>query len=339
MASQTGYVNIVRVLIDANASVNQPCCTGKSALCIAANNGHDAVVELLLAQPDIVVDMVDDVRWTPLLWATANGHKGIVQQLLDANANTECADENGYTSLMRAVYNHHFSVCALLLQHNANVNHRNKFGATSLYWAADRGEHTVELLLDAKALVDLGNNNSQTPLFAAAKNGHLAILRRLLLAGANVHHVTDTMQTLLHEALRYVANAELVDELLDAGVDPHAINATGWAPLHYAARRGDRNCISSLLKAKVDIDCADDHGDTPLILAVKLERTDAVQLLLESGADWLKKGKQSARQVARNKSDKVQSLFHCSLCGWQGMCCAECRKKYCAIECDKISGQ
>jgi len=55
--------------------------------------------------------------------------------------------------------------------------------------------------------------------------------------------------------------------------------------LRQAAESGDQPALQALLDRHVDIDSRDDMGRTALMLAVLHGRTDAVDLLLEQGAD------------------------------------------------------
>ena len=59
-------------------------------------------------------------------------------------------------------------------------------GATPLFVAAQQGhDAVVRALLDAGADKDLADNDGATPLFVAAENGHGAIVRALLDASAD----------------------------------------------------------------------------------------------------------------------------------------------------------
>ena len=54
-------------------------------------------------------------------------------------------------------------------------------GQSPLHFTALYGQPTVaQVLLNAKAVIDLPDNNSETPLHLAAKWGHIHVIRTLL---------------------------------------------------------------------------------------------------------------------------------------------------------------
>lgn len=80
-------------------------------------------------------------------------------------------------------------------------------------------------------------------------------------------------------------NVEAVKALIARDAD---VNKTGWTPLHYAASAGSPQhavIISLLLENHAYIDAASPNGTTPLMMAAHYGSTEAVQLLLDEGAD------------------------------------------------------
>ncbi|MCC6729970.1 MAG: ankyrin repeat domain-containing protein [Chthonomonadales bacterium] len=93
-----------------------------------------------------------------------------------------------------------------------------------------------------------------TPLRLAAGRGSLAIVGRLLQAGARADAVSSRGYTALHDAMRAggpeaLAIARL---LLDAGADPNGVTSYGESPLRDASRRGDTAAVALLLRAGAD---------------------------------------------------------------------------------------
>jgi ankyrin repeat protein len=84
---------------------------GDTALMLASQNGHDAVVRLLLSHHDIVINTQAQNGGTALLAASESGHDPIVKLLLshsDVAVNTPA--QNGWTALMVASQNGHDEV-------------------------------------------------------------------------------------------------------------------------------------------------------------------------------------------------------------------------------------
>ena len=82
----------------------------------------------------------------------------------------------------------------------------------------------------------------------------------------------------------------MCQQLIERDAD---VNKTGWAPLHYAATAGQVEVIQLLLDNHAYVDAASPNGSTPLMMASMYGTSAAVQLLLESGADWNLKNEQN----------------------------------------------
>lgn len=90
----------------------------------------------------------------------------------------------------------------------------------------------------------------------------------------------------LHVALKYAADIELLELLLDHGMDPNARNARDDTPLHVAAwAPADTAAIRALLKRGAMLDLANGQGQTPLHVAADHAEIGAVRVLLDAGAN------------------------------------------------------
>ena len=121
---------------------------------------------------------------TPLIIAAYNGHEAIVRLLLEAGADKEAKDNDGFTPLINAAYNGHEAVVRLLLEAGADKEAKDNDG-DPLIIAAMSGHEAIVRLLEAGADKDAKDKNGHTPLLEAAARGHEAIVRLLLEAGAN----------------------------------------------------------------------------------------------------------------------------------------------------------
>jgi ankyrin repeat protein len=91
---------------------------------------------------------------------------GVLQLLLDHNADVHVRDDNGNTALHHAAYHGHLEVALILLEHNAEVNSQNDEGSTPLHRTSEVSSKAdldvVRFLLDHGADVQMRNLSGQT---------------------------------------------------------------------------------------------------------------------------------------------------------------------------------
>ena len=82
-----------------------------------------------------------------LVTALENGHKDVVQWLLDAGADVNAKDTWGRTALMKASLNGHKDIVQLLIEAGADVNVKDNDGRTALMCASLYGHKDIATLL------------------------------------------------------------------------------------------------------------------------------------------------------------------------------------------------
>ncbi|RZC42090.1 Ankyrin repeat domain containing protein [Asbolus verrucosus] len=155
--------------------------SGYSALHHAALNGHREIVKLLL-EHDASTNIVDVKGSSPLHLAAWSGNVDIVRLLLTGPSicNVNLTTKDDETALHCAAQYGHTAVVCLLLEHACDPGIRNCKGETALDLAAQYGRlDTVELLVRTdpsliqclkRAAPDIVYPH--TPLHLASKNGH-----------------------------------------------------------------------------------------------------------------------------------------------------------------------
>ncbi|SCO24412.1 unnamed protein product [Fusarium fujikuroi] len=108
------------------------------AVTISAKHGYEAVVKLLLDNPDLDPDVKDEEGQTPLSWAVRNRHKAIVKLLLfTGKVDPEVRDKGGRTLLSLAAENGDEAIVKLLLKTGkVDPSAKDRYGRTPILWAA-----------------------------------------------------------------------------------------------------------------------------------------------------------------------------------------------------------
>ncbi|PBC33493.1 Ankyrin repeat and sterile alpha motif domain-containing protein [Apis cerana cerana] len=156
--------------------------SGYSALHHAALNGHKEVVKLLL-QYEASTNVVDAKGSSPLHLAAWAGDAEIVRLILTQGPSVpkvNLTTKDNETALHCAAQYGHTEVVAQLLQYGCDPSIRNSRGESALDLAAQYGRlETVQLLVSTypELIVPLRNSSSSvifphTPLHLASRNGH-----------------------------------------------------------------------------------------------------------------------------------------------------------------------
>lgn len=250
-AAEHGQMQTIHKLLDAGVSP----ADDTMALLAAAKAGHQDVVQTLLWH-DFDPNGKDHCGFCkPIHLAAANGHVGIIKDLVDSGADIDSPDHDDYTAFEKAVLGGRANVVSFFLERGIPTDTVIRGGGSSLAWAARSGKEEV--------------------------------MKTLLEAGANIEAITEEGETVLHWAARG-GYPKAVALLLQKGAAPDIPDRRGQTPLHCAclARGPSEHSIKFLLQHNVEIDRRGlSNGRTPLAIATSLGFAAAIKPLLEAGAD------------------------------------------------------
>ena len=295
-ACRYGRADVIEAALQIMKDIDVPNQFGQTLLMVASVYGHRDVVRLIMARigDQVNVNARSRSGTTPLMYAVQNGHTAVVEVLLDHGSDVNLANQRGETPLMAAAGHGRLDVARLIMArmgHHVNVNARNNAGATALMYAMRHGHAAIaEVLLDHGADVNLANQHSETPLMAAAWHGHLDAIRLMMVRMG--HHVNVNAQDgagrtpLMHAV--HNGHTAVVEVLLDHGADINLANQHGETPLMAAAGHG-RLDVARLIMARmghhVNVNARNHRGTTALMYAARNGHTAIAEVLLDHGAD------------------------------------------------------
>ncbi|EER27087.1 hypothetical protein D8B26_002726 [Coccidioides posadasii str. Silveira] len=145
----------------------------------------------------------------------------------------------------------------------------------------------VRLLLERRAYVNMADDFGQTALFYATISNDMDVIKTLLEWGADVRATDLKLSTPLHMAARY-SSPPITELLLNWGADPFAKDLDDETALHAAANNTfeiNLEIIDKLVQLGVDINARRTDGWTPLINAIASKDEIKCRYLLANGAD------------------------------------------------------
>ena len=184
---------------------------------------------------------------------------------------------------------------------------------TPLYYAALCGFSNLaeQLIIKYPRHVNAIGGYYLTPAVAALAGKHFELAEVLHRSGSSVEPRDDDDDTPLHSAALY-GDLEMVQVLLDYGVDVDCPNIYGSTPLNYASRFGHRNAarvVRLLIERGADPNTRGLFGYTPLHSASLNGRIEIARLLIEHGANVEVKNKYSMTPLDVAQGDEMRSLL------------------------------
>jgi ankyrin repeat protein len=242
-AVQSGYLSVVKILLDRKVNVNLADEKGKTALHYAAALEMHEILSLLLGVSGVDLEARDSNNTTPLHEASSQGRPENVKMLLKYKADHTAVDDKDRSPLE----------------------------------LASEAGHTVT----AKILLPLyGRRRITASFLRAVSTGNVKMAELLMDAGADINAVMpQTQLTALHQGAAR-SDARLVQSLLLRKAELNPTDQHGRTPLYEAASRGAVDCLKLLVDAGADINVPDSSGVTAMFAAATENYERCVDILL-----------------------------------------------------------
>ncbi|MGK4152277.1 ankyrin repeat domain-containing protein [Kurthia gibsonii] len=177
-------------------------------------------VKEILARSNATINETNDKKETPLLIATHENDIEIAKLLIDAGADINQQDAIQDSAYLYAGAQGKTEILRYMMEHTKpNQQVRNRFGGNALIPAAEKGHLDNVRLLLTDEQVDIDHQNDY---------GYTALIEAVALTdGSKVYQ-------------------EIVQELMDAGVNQNLRDRYGKTALDYAKEQGYRKMIEIL---------------------------------------------------------------------------------------------
>uniref|UniRef100_A0A8C6KYM4 E3 ubiquitin-protein ligase MIB2 n=1 Tax=Nothobranchius furzeri TaxID=105023 RepID=A0A8C6KYM4_NOTFU len=280
--SGSTVISVLEKLLSQSTEQDNP-----SRLVIEAAHGSASKMNLQRCLCSWQVDIKNQGK-TALQVAAHQGHMEVVKALLQANSSVEVKDEDGDTALHYTAFGNQAEIARLLLSKGANINLLNNSMCTALQIAVNKGfTDVVRVLTDHSADVNLQDSYGDTPLHDAIAKDFRNIIE-ILVAVPNIDFTQQNHRgfNLLHHAALKGNKLATEKILARARQLVDVKKEDGFSALHLASLNNHRDVAEVLVKeGRCDINICNNRNQTPLQLAVTQGHTDLVQLLVDEGAD------------------------------------------------------
>ena len=321
------FQKLLTKLDDVNAADNE----GRTLLMHSLSNGFFPAVDILLSNPDIDIDKVDNKGQNALYYACSMPHIDYVEKILNRTKDINIkVPDTGNTALHQVVattrhrlFGEEYTKYYDLLSDGSDTDYINGWIGTltiskgnvniglgdnpSTYHSINQAKTLliVDKFLEKGVDLNTQNNNGHTPFTIACGYNLKYITNKWLDNGAvDINFQDNSGKTVLYW-MCLSNNSDMVAYLLNKGADHNITEKQGFYPIHGATHNSFVEVINVLLKNGVDINIQSKDGVTLLYYSLGYGRQkiniDLVKFLLDNGVD---------ASIAMNDGDNPIHMAH-----------------------------
>ena len=171
LAARFARADAAKKLLDGGAEANAQDHSGRTPLHAAIATDAQGVFHILLKNRATNLNARTFDGTTPLILAARLAIEGVVEQLIEAEVDVNCADDQGKTALHWAASVNNVEAVNILLAHGANRDAQDSKDETPLFLASREGSYqAARALLDHCANRDIQDHMDKLPIQIALEH-------------------------------------------------------------------------------------------------------------------------------------------------------------------------
>jgi ankyrin repeat protein len=280
LAASNGHARCMKMLLDAKADVNALCFGGISALMVACEEGQLEALNILI-EARACIDKVDLGHYSALHIACERpAYHPLVKALLDAGAKTTASvcSESALGVAVKTLANESVK---LLIAAKADLYGSEATTSPLSVAVMNNNVEAVAMLLEAKADINAFKpEDGRPPLHSAIFHGCVDSLHLLISKGADLKSKSKVGTSVMHVASQdnFTLSERTYASERHNPLNPPQRCRLG-TPEEYAA------IMKALIDAKADVHVKTIEQDqTPMMTAAGYDNVPAIQALLGAGA-------------------------------------------------------
>ncbi|WQF90313.1 Putative NACHT nucleoside triphosphatase, P-loop containing nucleoside triphosphate hydrolase [Colletotrichum destructivum] len=288
------YYNLrdwLQPLVDAGENVNAQSADGQTALHWAVRHGRCEMIPLLIdnsADPNIT----DNTGNSPLHQALLNPiaeSSAIVQALVNGGGKPNMKGARGLTPLSAAIRSGPTSIAEILIKSQPDIDAETVEDWNLLREVVHHGRDIINMLEQDAVMANPSDTDRLAELRETAESHGRQLMDLLLDKGVDLNRPTSVQRWT--PLIYAVTNADIskMRRFLGRQHNPADANLRGfkegYSPLRWALYYPNTEAVELLIEHGADINEIYDDGWSPLVEAVRKKKNDMVRLLIDKGAN------------------------------------------------------
>lgn len=251
-------------LVSLGVDVNAPNEEGSTALHVAAAVGSRGVVQYL-TDNKADINAVDSLGNTPLNYSNMHEHRA-VSQLLEGLGARRLSHHYSMHEVCEVASTGNLQMLRHMVHNGATVCYRDFNKRTPLHISAAEGHLDVVkfLLLQPGININARDTNDFSPLLDAIVNGHHGVVQYLKACGGTI---SECKLASLMTSAASTGDTRTMKRLIRWAGHVNVSDFNGQTALHMAAMCGRLNVVNLLLKEGADATLVNRYGQIPLQIA------------------------------------------------------------------------